>query len=317
MKVNTILSLALASTLASAFPEIGLKEYARDFKIGLALNGTYWESVEGYTDAIDTIFNYGVAENGCKMAYIQPEKGVYDFSELLNHYRGKIDTWDVVNEAIDDSSSGEGFQLRPSFLYNEVPDFVDLAFKTAREVDPTVKLYYNDYDNDGAKMAKSLSVYNFVKDLVERGVPIDGVGIQYHAKLDKHPKYEDVVGIMAKYAELGLEVQVTEIDVRINEYTQENLEKQAEIFGVALKACLDSPNCTAFLTWGLADNQSWRVGLHPLLLDDDLKPKPAYYTLLNILKEYNSEDEGSESDEDIEVSGAVDVVEDEDSEENQ
>jgi len=370
MKFISVVFLTFSAALA--FAEIGLREYANDFKIGLALNSTFWEGVEGYTEAARNIFNIGVAENGCKLSHIQAEKGVYDFSQcdshlakaiennmdfrghcliwhnyqpewfvnskdddlrnaivehittVLNHYRGKIDTWDVVNETVDNDSTGEngGWEMRKSFLYNEVPDFVDLAFKTAREIDPTVKLYYNDYNNEGSpeKKGKSIAVYNFVKDMVERGVPIDGVGIQYHIKTYSYPAYEDVMEIMAKYAQLGLEVQITEMDVRCDNNTKEEFEKQADLYGVALRACLDSPNCNAFLIWGLADNLSWKVGSYPDILDDDLKPKPAYYTLLNILKEYNDVqelDSGNETDVDINVdigSGEVEIETDSDSE---
>jgi len=142
---------------------------------------------------------------------------VEHITTVMEHYRGKIDIWDVVNEVISDDSTGEGdsFLMRDSYLYQEVPDFVDLSFKTARELDPTVKLFYNDYETEGVDihMGKTRAVYNFVKDLVERGVPLDGVGLQYHIHTDAYPKYEDVLEIFNKYADLGLEVQVTEMDV--------------------------------------------------------------------------------------------------------
>ena len=117
---------------------------------------------------------------------------------VLEHYRGKIDTWDVVNEAIADNSTGANgtWDMRKSHLYNEVPNYVDIAYKTAREVDPTVKLFYNDYDIEGIDIRegnKTNAVYNFVKDLVDRGVPIDGVGLQYHLHTDKQVKYENVI----------------------------------------------------------------------------------------------------------------------------
>jgi len=234
---------------------------------------------------------------------------------VLTHYRGKFDTWDIVNEAIDDRSTGEGWIMRPSFLYREVPDFVDIAFKTAREADPDLKLYYNDYNSEGSpsNMGKTLSIYNFVKDMVERGVPIDGVGIQYHAHTTAYPEYESVVEVMKKYADLGLEVQITEMDVSCQNNSIEEFEKQAEIYGVALRACLDSPNCSAFLLWGFGDKLSWKDDKYALIFDADLKPKPAYYTLLDILKEYNAKkvEDVDSDDEDIQVD--AEVVNDEDS----
>jgi len=210
---------------------------------------------------------------------------------VLTHYRGKFNTWDIVNEALDDGSTGEngGWTLRNTFLSREVPDFIDVAFKTAREVDPDLKLFYNDYNIEGSakNMNKTRSAYNFIKDLVDRGVPIDGVGLQYHLRTNKYPSYETVTELMASYAKLGLEVQITEMDVSCENDSPEEYAIQAEVFGIGLRACLDSPNCSAFLLWGFGDKLSWKDDKYALIFDADLKPKPAYYTLLDILKEYN------------------------------
>jgi len=244
---------------------------------------------------------------------------VKHITTVLNHYHGKIDTWDVVNEAIDDQSTGEDgtFTLRDTFLSRECPDFIDIAFKTAREVDPTVKLFYNDYDNEGieSRTGKTNSVYNLVKDMVERGVPIDGVGLQYHQHTNIYPKYENVMKTMAKYAALGLEVQITEMDVNsIEGKTKEAFDFQAELYSDGLRACLDSSNCTAFLIWGLDDAHSWRNTGYPLIFNGgDYTPKPAYYALLNVFKEYHqdgSDSEESEADVGKETGAVEDVKED-------
>jgi len=246
---------------------------------------------------------------------------------VLEHYRGKIDTWDVVNEAIADNSTGANgtWDMRKSHLYNEVPNYVDIAYKTAREVDPTVKLFYNDYDIEGIDIRegnKTNAVYNFVKDLVDRGVPIDGVGLQYHLHTDKQVKYENVMDTMARFGELGLEVQITEIDVNsVTGASDEVFELQARLYKEGLKACLDSPNCTAFIIWGIDDASSWRSEGYPLIFNADFTPKPAYYSLLNLLKEYNHiEDEEivieSDIESDVEVADA-DLVDAEDSSDNE
>jgi len=362
MKVSSFIALTFTATLAYA--ESGLRDFAKDINIGFAINSTFWEADQKYSEVAENNFNLAVGENACKLSGIQAEQGVYDFTDCdrhvnkakelnlgfrghclvwhgfqprwfmnlkgddlrnvivdhitttLTHYRGKIDTWDIVNEAIDDSSTGNGWTMRNTFLYKEVPDFVDVAFKTAREVDPEVKLFYNDYNNEGTpfNVNKTLSVYNFVKDMVERGVPIDGVGIQFHVGTKDYPTYEAVMEVMAKYAELGLEVQITEMDVVCNNgNTPEEFEKQAEVFGIALRACLDSPNCTAFLIWGLADHFSWRIGAYPTIFDDNLLPKPAYYTLLDILKEHNDKIEAQNSDEEELDVAVTDVIDADDS----
>jgi endo-1,4-beta-xylanase len=242
---------------------------------------------------------------------------------VLTHYKGKIDTWDIVNEAVDDWSSGENgtFQLRDNFLTRECPDYIDIAFKTAREVDPEVKLYYNDYNNEGLYGSKTDSVYNLVKDMVDRGVPIDGVGLQYHLHTNAYPEYEKVVETMRRYAELGLEVQITEMDVNsVEGKTEEAFALQAKLYGEGLRACLNSPNCTGFITWGVGDSNSWRSNGYPLAFDVNYAPKPAYYAMLNVLKEYNnveeSDDQADEVDDaDTTVDADVDSAEEDSADE--
>jgi len=241
-------------------------------------------------------------------------------TNVLNHYKGKVHIWDVVNEAVSDESSGENgtWDLRKTNLAQEVPDFIDVAFKTAREVDPTVKLYYNDYNIEGDDISegkKTNSVYNLLKDMKERGVPVDGVGLQYHLHTNIYVKYENVMKTMAKFNEIGLDVQITEIDVNsVDGATQEVFEFQASLYEDALRACLDSSNCTGFLIWGVDDPHSWRAEGTPLIFDGNYTPKPAYFSLLNVFKEYHHI-EDSDDEEDVNAEGETDAVDsaDEDS----
>ena len=95
---------------------------------------------------------------------------------VMGHYKGKVAAWDVVNEAV----SIEGTSYRDCPFYKYLGEgYIDEAFKAAREADPDVKLYYNDYNFEGLN-AKSDYIYNLVKGLVDRKVPIDGVGMQMH-----------------------------------------------------------------------------------------------------------------------------------------
>jgi len=243
---------------------------------------------------------------------------------VLTHYKGKIDTWDIVNEALSDVDATEEnpFVLRDSFLYKEVPDYIDIAFKTAREVDPNLKLFYNDYYNEGGMhynkkgmhVEKANAVINFAKDLLDRGVPLDGVGLQYHVRSTGYPTYEDVMKTMARYSELGLEVQITEMDVRLDEEpTPELYELQARLYSEGLRACLDSSNCTGFLIWGVSDFDSWITDGYATIFDENYVPKSAYYSLLNVLKEYNHIEEDDDID-GSEVESDINVENDEDSE---
>jgi len=200
-------------------------------------------------------------------------------NKTLKYYEGKIDTWDVVNEAIDDSSNGPQWKMRPSFLYQNVPDFVDLAFKTARAATSTTKLFYNDYNTEGI-YGKSEAVFNFVKDMKTRGIPIDGVGLQYHVSTQSYPQYNKINDLIGRYCQLGLEVHITEMDVK----SGGNAQAQASVYSDALKACLNNSCCTAFLVWGVGDNDSW-LGANEagLLFNGSYQPKAAYNALLQTL----------------------------------
>eukprot|EP00833_Pecoramyces_ruminatium_P017801 jgi/Orpsp1_1/1191833/evm.model.d7180000088826.1 len=208
-------------------------------------------------------------------------------TKTLQHYEGKIDAWDVVNEAIDDSSNGNGWKMRNSFLYQKVPNFIDLAFQTARKVSPNTKLFYNDYNTEGI-YGKSESVYQFVADLVKRNIPIDGVGIQYHVSVSSQPQYNKINDLISRYCKLGLEVHITELDVKCdNQCNSGNVEQQqATVFTNALKACLSNSCCTAYLVWGVSDNTSWLgTDKKGLLFDSNYRPKAQYTAVLNMLKE--------------------------------
>ncbi|KAL6605268.1 glycosyl hydrolase family 10-domain-containing protein [Neocallimastix sp. 'constans'] len=201
-------------------------------------------------------------------------------TKTLQHYEGKIKVWDVVNEAIDDNSNGNGWNMRRSFLYNKVPNFVDLAFQTARKVSPNTKLFYNDYNAEGV-YAKAESIYNFVSDLKKRNIPIDGVGLQYHVGAREQPSYNKINDLIGRYCKLGLEVHITELDVKL----QGDQNGQSQAFSNALKACLANSCCKAFLVWGVGDNDSWLgANEQALLFNGNYQPKPVYNTLLNILK---------------------------------
>ncbi|OUM58709.1 glycoside hydrolase family 10 protein, partial [Piromyces sp. E2] len=176
-------------------------------------------------------------------------------TNVLTYYKGKIKIWDVVNEAIDDSSTKTKYIFRNEFLYKALPNYVDVAFQTARKVDPNVKLFYNDYNIEGV-WDKSTAVYLFVKDLLERGIPIDGVGLQYHVSVQYQPTLASITDVIGKYCELGLEVHITELDVKCEDKCNASNvnELQNTTYSNALKACLRNSCCTAFLVWGISDD---------------------------------------------------------------
>ncbi len=195
----------------------------------------------------------------------------------IRHFRGSVDAWDVVNEAIDDATG-----LRQTFWLKALGnDYIAQALIWAREADPRVKLFYNDYGGE-ALGAKSDAIYNLLKSLKGRGIPIDGVGLQSHFLLESSPKMEDVATNMKRLAALGLEIQVTEFDVRmVMPPTEQKLQDQAQIYRAYLSTCLAIAKCTAFLTWGITDKYSWIPRSFPgtgsaLPFDENFRPKPAY-----------------------------------------
>jgi endo-1,4-beta-xylanase len=204
---------------------------------------------------------------------------------VVGRYEGRIQYWDVLNEAID----WDGSLRKTIWLEMLGPEYIDLVFHWAHAADPEAKLFYNDFNAEDLG-AKSDGVYELVKGMVERGVPIHGVGFQGHFGLDDVPSSSDVAANIERLAALGLEVQFTEVDVRIEEpVTDEDLQRQASIYWSMLDVCVSQPACTAFVTWGVTDKHSWiPVFLDGydagLIFDDEYQAKPAYWAMRDVLE---------------------------------
>jgi endo-1,4-beta-xylanase len=204
---------------------------------------------------------------------------------VVGRYRGRIVAWDVVNEAVDD-----GGQLRTnSFWFQRIgPEYVAMAFRFAREADPSAILYYNDFEAEGSG-PKSDGVFSLVSGLVNQGVPIDGVGWQMH-KINPFRISTANRSNAQRLAALGLEISITEMDVRIqlpSDATE--LQQQALAYGDAVSFCLTEPSCAAVVIWGFTDKYSWIPGFFSgfgdaLIFDASFRPKPAYTAMLNVLE---------------------------------
>jgi len=205
---------------------------------------------------------------------------------VVSRYRGRVYAWDVVNEAVDEDGS-----LRETiWLRNIGPEYIELAFRWAHEADPEALLFYNDYGAEGMGV-KSDAVYNLVKTLLEKGVPIHGVGLQMHISTEYYPAPQQVAANIKRLGDLGLEIHITEIDVRIRlPADSKSLIRQAEIYRDMLEVCLSYKKCTAFVMWGFTDRYSWIPGFFSgygsaLIFDEHYNPKPAYYYILRLLME--------------------------------
>lgn len=205
---------------------------------------------------------------------------------VVGRYRGRIAAWDVVNEGLRDSLRAGADALRPTIWRRTIgPEYVELAFRFAHEADPDARLFYNEAGAEG-RGARSDAVYVLLRDLLRRNVPVDGVGMQVHSGLHRPPDTAAIAWNMRRLAALGLEVQITEMDVGVTDAggtAEERLDRQAEVYRGVLATCLAEPACTALATWGVSDRYTWRYPDTPLLLDREYRPKPAYRAIAELL----------------------------------
>ena len=213
------------------------------------------------------------------MAYLE-----HHIKTVVGRYRGQIVAWDVVNEAIADDGS-----LRDTLWLRGIgPDYIEMAFRWAHEADPDALLIYNDYGGEGLNR-KSDAIYQLVQSLLASDVPIHGVGLQMHVAVNAAPDHEDIAANMARLADLGLQVQITEMDVRIRQPAiAGDAEQQAQVYQAMLQTCLNADNCNTFVTWGYTDRYSWvpyyfKGWGDALILDHDYQAKPSYHSLLRVL----------------------------------
>ena len=207
---------------------------------------------------------------------------------VVTRYRGRIGAWDVVNEAVADNGS-----LRESIWLDVIgPEYIALAFQWAHEADPDARLFYNDYSAEGLG-GKSDAVYALVEGLVDDGVPIHGVGLQMHVSTEFTPPAADVAANVERLGQLGMEVHITEMDVRMPiPATDSRLAQQADVYQTMLEVCLEAWNCTALVLWGFTDRYSWVPNTFDgygsaLIFDEDYEEKFAYDALIRAIESGN------------------------------
>ncbi|CAG2171365.1 unnamed protein product, partial [Oppiella nova] len=201
----------------------------------------------------------------------------------MTHFKGKIYAWDVVNEVLE----GDGTWRNTIWHRAFGSSFVAEAFKTARTADYSAKLYINEHSVEG-KNNKSDALYSLCKELLAQGVPVQGVGMQAHLILGQVPK--DMVENMQRFADLGLDVAITELDIRIKLPTSKELEaQQARDYAQVYSNCLSVKRCVGVTVWGFTDKYSWMVDAYKdygdaFLWDKNYKPKPSVTAIENVLK---------------------------------
>lgn len=211
---------------------------------------------------------------------------------VMKHYAGQVFAWDVVNEALDENGRPKNspWYNQPGIgMSDQGTAYIEQAFRWARAADPQALLFYNEAEGEGLNR-KSEAIYAMVKDFKRRGVPLDGVGLQLHiSRLDFDTAA--LAANIARLAALGVQVHITELDVSLpvdssGAAQQDDLRRQAETYRGVVRACLQSPGCTAIQTWGFTDKYSW-IGSHShgtrgaaLPFDRLYAPKPAYDAML-------------------------------------
>lgn len=212
-------------------------------------------------------------------------KQVLEYTQT--NYPGLIYAWDVVNEAVNPSDGEEGFLRSKDSLWYKVigPEFIEKAFEYARKyADEDVKLFYNDYNTEESGRVQGIT--RLAATLKAKGL-IDGIGLQMHLS-DGSPSLVDVETSIRKYGELGLEIQITELDMGLKENTEEAYMKQARRYKrlfVMLKNLDDTgaADITNVTFWGLSDDISWLnkpdAPSYPLLFDKYLLQKPAFWAV--------------------------------------
>ena len=226
---------------------------------------------------------------------------------LVNHietvggrYKLRIHSWDVVNEAIQISDGLPG-GMRNSPWQKVLPNYIDIAFRTARRVDWHALLTYNDYGIEGedeASTAKRAAVLDLVRGMQQRGVPIDAIGIQSHLSAGPNNVYGPALKqFMTDVQKLGLKIMLTEMDVNDRELPPDIPTRDkavADLYAHYLRDTLANPAVLALLTWGITDRSTWlnhegaRKDGQPersLPFDADLKPKPAFFAELHALQQ--------------------------------
>jgi endo-1,4-beta-xylanase len=210
----------------------------------------------------------------------------------MGHFRGRIEVWDVVNEALGPDGS-----LAENIFYRKLgPKYIEDCFRWAHQADPDAILLYNDNKVEGMNgpnKRKADAFYHLLASLVKKGVPIHGCGIQAHFNAagtgrNRPPTPRMVKNQIHRLGNLGLKVNISEMDVRVSQLPP-NLRQvaQRQIYHDILAAALTEPAFDGIWLWGFTDRHSWVTHFYyddePLIFDEEYGRKEAYYGLRDAL----------------------------------
>jgi endo-1,4-beta-xylanase len=255
-----------------------------------------------WNNQLPTWLTEGVADGSIDTAELR-EILQRHITTVVQHFRGRIWQWDVVNEAVTDpwDSTGGAIGYKGFWYQHLGAGYVADAFRWARAADPKALLFYNDYNidafGDRGPLDKTAFVHRMVKDLRARHVPIDGVGSQAHLST-RYGNYSafQIKEMLDGFAQLGVATALTEVDVRnqlpenpTGDTLNPLLQAQAFNYSALMQGCLASRHCLSYTVWGFDDAHSWTntwdfgsgVGKEAMaaILDEDYQPKPAFRAL--------------------------------------
>ena len=215
-------------------------------------------------------------------------------TSVIQHFGSNIFAWDVVNEAFNDDGSMRStlWYDRPGIGYaGQRTAYIEQALVWAHAANSIIKLFYNDYAADTMN-PKSDAIYSMARDFKKRGVPLHGIGFQMHLDLSaNNPSWlSSVEKNLKRFSDLGLEIHITELDIRLNGNDTDSLNAQAELYSKIANLCVANPNCRVLQTWGFTDKHSWIPSYYrgmgwALPFDSQYAKKPAYYGLHQGLSE--------------------------------
>jgi endo-1,4-beta-xylanase len=219
---------------------------------------------------------------------------------VMTHFGDDVYVWDVVNEALSDSPA-EFYRTKSPWYETCGSGFIEKAFRMAHAINPNAKLFYNDYNL--IQPVKRDKAYRMLKELLAKGVPINGVGMQGHWAVSDVTR-EKIQQSIDLFSSLGIDIQITELDLTVyGNYHGENVKNQtketiqftpeiADIQAASYKMIFETfrankSKISSVTFWGLSDKHSWLNNFpikgrkdYPLLFDDNLHPKPAFWEVV-------------------------------------
>jgi len=226
-------------------------------------------------------------------------------ASVCRHFAGRAQSWIVVNEAIATWSGRPDGLRRQAFLDKIGPQYIDIAFAAARENDAKARLVYNDFGVEvetPEQTAKRAALLTLLDGLLKRKVPVDTVGLQSHLYYEQMPHFNETrfAGFLKELSDRGLEIMISEMDVVDRGAPSDTARRDAEIGAIYrryLDVALANPAAKTVITWGITDRDCWdrrspnpetkrEDGLppRPLPLDDDYRPKPAYFAMADAFR---------------------------------